>query len=102
MYGLKNGQMSTDKTETPELVQRRADGKQGKLWTVECNYKHGPETARHVVKNLYWMEVREFRVRAFSEGIMRQIDPGHWIIISPFDIDEIHLWKQKGYATDLY
>jgi hypothetical protein len=94
--------MVSDRDETPELVRRRADGKLGKLWTVECYYHHGAETSRHHVRNLYWMEVREFRARAYSEGIMRQLDPGHWIIISPFDIDEIHLWKQKEYFIDLY
>lgn len=94
--------MSSSKAETPELVERRKAGKAGKLWTVECYYKHGPEHGRHVVRNLYWHEVREFRERAYSVGIMRPIDPGHWVIISPFDITEVHLWKQKDYFADLY
>lgn len=94
--------IANDRNESPELVQRRADGKKGLLWTIECYYRKGPEVLRHVVRNMYWYEVREFQARIWTEGIVRWADPGHATIISPFDIDTVDIEKQKEYFIDLY
>lgn len=98
----KQAKPASDKTETPELQQRRADGKKGLLWTVECYYKKGPEVLRLAIRNLYWYEIREFQARVWTEGIVRWSDPGHACIISPFDIETVELTKQAEYFIDLY
>lgn len=92
--------MTSDKNETPELQQRRADGKAGKLWRIEVLYHQGPATGRHCVDNRYWAEVLDYRERLYKAGLMVPRDPGHWIVVSPFDIDEVHLYKQSKYFSD--
>lgn len=92
--------MAAGQAITPELQARIDLGKAGKLWRIEVLYTQGPVTGRHCVDNRYWHEVIEYRERLFKAGLMVPRDPGHWIVVSPYDIDEVHLWKQDKYFKD--
>jgi len=79
--------------------QRRALGKQGKLWRIEMTGKVGAEVRNHELLNLTGAEVQQFRRDVYSIGIMLPIDPGHWVMIHPADILTIHIWKQNDFFT---
>lgn len=86
--------------ESPQDAQRREEGKKGKLWKIEVIAKHGMETKRFARCNLYSSEIMQERERMFQYGILMPIDPGHWIVICPADIQQIDVWRQKNFFAD--
>lgn len=92
----------TDKNETPELVARRQAGSEGKLWNVKLLLRNGNATMWRGKENMYGHEVMEFREAVFKVGFQVFIDPGHWQIIPPFDILEVHAYRQSAYFKPEY
>lgn len=66
----------------------------GTLWKIEITFRHGVETKQHALINVSNAELKKFREDIFFNGMMYPIDPGHWILISPFEIITIDVWKQ--------
>lgn len=86
--------------ESPQDEQRKKDGKAGKLWTIAVIARHGiwgQETRRFARCNLYWNELGQARSTMCVHGIMMPVDPGHWIVILPWDILQIDIDKQKTF-----
>lgn len=72
-------------------------GYSGLLWSVEILYKKGPETCRHVIKNQTAHDTMNIRKNMFSVGLMVTISSDTWEIISPYNIQEIIVYKQSKY-----
>jgi hypothetical protein len=94
--------MATTQTVDPELQKRIDLGKAGKLWRIEVLYKDGHETRRAELRDRTGREVREFRASVYLEGIALPVDPGHWRVVSPYDIIQIDVWKQARYFGNEY
>lgn len=94
--------MATDQNITPELQQRIDLGKAGKLWRIEVLFKLGNETRRYETRDRTGKEVREFREVVYTAGLAIPIDPGHFKVISPFDILEVDVWRQDRYYGNDY
>lgn len=86
-----------DKNETPELIARRQAGNDGNLWRVKVLCKSGNATIWRGKENMYSHEVMDMREGIFKSGFMIWMDPGHWLVIPPFDILEVHVYKQSKY-----
>lgn len=89
--------------ESPESIKREQDGKAGKLWAIIVLAKHGlwgQETRRFARCNLYSTEIMDLRKSFFTHGILMPVDPGHWIVILPWDIVQIDIERQKFYKTN--
>lgn len=81
-----------------ELTERMGLGNAGKLWRIEIIYKkNAGETGRHCLDNQTGAELMNFRAQIFTTGLLLPIDPGHWKVISPWDLLEIDVWRQKKY-----
>jgi len=100
--------MSNEELRTPEQkaldeLQARVNlGKAGKLWRIEVMYKAGNETKRVCIQDRTGRELKDFRDNIFIAGLAVPIDPGHFKVISPFDILEVDLYKQQKYYGDIY
>lgn len=89
--------------ESPEGQQRREAGKDGKLWSIVVMAKHGlwgQETKRFARCNLYSNEIMDMRKSFFTHGILMPVDPGHWIVILPWDILQIDIIRQKHFQEN--
>lgn len=87
---------------TPEDIKRMELGKAGKLWRIEVLYKHGNNTCRVEIRDRTGKEVREFRELVYTAGLAVPIDPGHFKVVSPYDILEVDVWKQDRFFGELY
>lgn len=85
-----------------DKMKRISLGKAGKLWRIEVLYKVAHETKRVCITDRTGREVREFRELVYTAGLAVPIDPGHFKVISPFDILEVDVWKQDKYFGELY
>jgi hypothetical protein len=85
--------------QTPEEKKRLDAGKAGKLWRITVRYTtdYSNETRLFGLTNQYSDEVMHFRHKIFDVGLMVCLDPGHWVVIPPFDIKEIHIYKQINF-----
>lgn len=79
------------------LEQRMALGKEGKLRRVRIYYAEGKITKSIYQDNLTGPEIMEFCERIYQRGMMLPIDPGHWRVIAPFDIQDVHIYKQDKF-----
>jgi hypothetical protein len=86
-------------SETITIEQRKGLGKKGKLWNIEVlfNRKNVAEVCRVSLRNRTDAELMQFRKEIFSHGIMYALDPGHWLIVSPWDLVELNVWRQVNY-----
>ncbi len=89
------------KIMSADEVQRRQLGKENKLRRAEIYY-YGPYPNRsqvlHVYQdNLTGKEIEEFCERIYKSGLLLPIDPGHWRIVSPADIIDVHIYKQDKF-----
>lgn len=94
--------MQTTPTISPEkqkeLEERMKKGNAGELWRIEVIFKkNAGETGRHTLDNQTGAELMNFRAQIFTCGLLFPIDPGHWKVISPWDLLEIDVWRQKKY-----
>lgn len=87
---------------TPEDIKRMELGKAGKLWRIEVLYKNGNITQRVEIRDRTGKEVREFRELVYTAGLAVPIDPGHFKVVSPYDILEVDVWKQDRFFGELY
>lgn len=86
------------KNDEAEKLQRRKDlGATGKLWTIEALFREGNETKRTENRNFTWPEVMEFRSGVYTAGLLMQLDPRQWRVISPYDVLDIRLIRQTKY-----
>jgi hypothetical protein len=85
--------------KTPEEERRIAAGKAGKLWRIVVRFTtdYSNETKLFYLTNQYGHEVMHFRFRVFEVGLKVPIDPGHWIVVPPLQIKEIHVYKQDNF-----
>lgn len=73
------------------------------LWRICVRYwveddQTGRDTTKwHYMDNRLPAEVMQARTELFSVGLMLPVDPGHWIVIMPNDIKEVHIYKQKKF-----
>ena len=84
---------------TENEIERRRLGAAGKLWAIEVLYYEDgtPSERRHVLQNQTSGETFNFRRNVFAVGIMLPIDPGHWKILLPTHIKEIHVYRQSKF-----
>jgi hypothetical protein len=80
--------------EVERLQRRKTLGAEGKLWTVQANYREGNIPRLVENRNFTWSEVMDFRQLVFTHGLLMQVDPGKWRIISPYDITDVYLIRQ--------
>lgn len=84
---------------TPEqqraIDERRAAGKAGKLRTIEVLYKQENAVRMRRLINQNLTELFRFREAVFSVGLMVPVDPNKWIIVSPWDIISIDVYRQN-------
>lgn len=89
--------------ESPDDQKRRDYGKQGKLWSIVVIVKHGmfqEETRRFTRCNLFSGEIMDLRKTFFTHGILMPVDPGHWIVILPWNILQIDIQRQKNFFAN--
>ena len=70
--------------------------------TVEVYYNQGTELKREVLRNITTKKLKEFRETFFTVGLAVH-DPNdkrHWVIVSPFNIVTIDVWKQDKFFRD--
>ena len=79
------------------LEQRKKLGATGKLRRVSLYYREGSATKQVYQDNLTGPEIMAFSEKIYKEGMMLPIDPGHWRIVAPFDIVDIHIFKQDKF-----
>lgn len=87
-------------TKPPQGItddQRRQMGKAGKLWRAVVYYYVGNEVKNVYMDNMTTGEMREFRANLFSIGYMLPVEPGHYVVIPPSDLGQIHIYKQKKF-----
>lgn len=77
--------------------ERRALGATGRLWRCVVYYYVGAEVKSSYIDNLTTAEMREFRAGVFSIGYMLPVEPGHYVIIPPSDLGQIHVYRQKKF-----
>jgi hypothetical protein len=84
---------------TPEerLLELKKMGRAGKLWRIEVLGKIGNEHHRYYQSNKTREELQQFRDYMYRVGIMLEKDPGHFVVIHPADILEVHMYKQTFY-----
>lgn len=73
-------------------VNDRADP--GTLWKIEILFRYDNEVKKHALINVSNKELKQFRGDIFFNGLMYPIDPGHWVLIAPFEILTIDVFKQ--------
>jgi hypothetical protein len=78
----------------PDTVQRMSADR---LFSMEILFTFRAEKMRHVAKNLYGHEVMNMREDIFRFGLSHALENGHAIIVKPWDLEEIHVWRQKKY-----
>lgn len=85
--------------QTPEEEKRIAAGKAKQLWriTVRFTTDYSNETKIWELANQYGHEVNFFRHRVFEIGLKFYIDPGHWVVVPPFQLREIHVYRQDNF-----
>jgi hypothetical protein len=86
----------------PDLVRRKDLGKKKKLWTIEVICAVGAEIKRHALANQTAQEITNFRKNIFSTGLMLPDDPGHWVIVPPWKILEVHLERQEYFIDEAW
>lgn len=84
-----------DKNIDEQTVKRIQAGKAGKLWCITVLAKDGSATRRWCRINLYWDELLKIRESLFKYGLLILTDPGHGLIIPPWDLLDIRVEKQK-------
>lgn len=94
--------MSSNKTIDPELQKRIDLGKAGKLWRLVVLYKRGNETCRIEKRDRTGGEIKTLCEDIFVAGLTIPIDPGHYRIISPFDVLEVDAYKQDRFFGNDY
>lgn len=82
-----------------ELHELWEMGAAGKLWTLECVYVLDSEQKIIRWRNLTDAELMGRRVKMFSQGFTIPVEPGHWRIVHPIDIQRVDLYRQSGYFS---
>lgn len=85
----------------PELEELFALGKAGKLWAMEIIYTLEGETKQVRKRNMTVEELMKFRETMFRYGMTHPVEPGHWKIVCPMDINSVDVYKQATYLPDL-
>lgn len=75
-------------------------GLEGRLWAVSIMYKVNGQTKLHEIRNLTGEQTMAKRSRMFQFGFEVMIAPGHWQIVCPMDILEVHMFKQTRYLPE--
>ena len=79
------------------LEQRMQLGAEKKLRRCEIYYREGNKTLHIYQDNLTGPEIMRFSKEIYTAGMMLPIDPGHWRIVSPADIIDVHIYKQDKF-----
>lgn len=66
-------------------------------YTVEVNYKSGPDARLFRITNLKATELQQLREKMFVAGIYRKIDDTTGEVISPWLIIQTMIYKQDYY-----
>lgn len=88
------------KFDERQLQELLTMGMEGKLWAVSVMYKVDAETRLYERKNLTGEQLMKLRNRMFQFGFEIMIEAGHWQIICPMDILEVHMYKQTRYLPE--
>jgi hypothetical protein len=86
----------------PVTIEKRMElGKKGELWRIEvlCKRPVDQDVKRISLDNQTNAELMNFRGQIFTHGIMYALDPGHWVIIPPWDLVEFNVWRQKTFFS---
>lgn len=81
----------------PEVQALQELGRQGKLWTVEVVYTLDSNTKVVRKRNMTSDELMKFRESMFRFGFTVPVEPGHWKVVPPFDIQTVDMFKQTNY-----
>ena len=97
MRGLLNYPMSN--VPTPDELRLRIAGRAGKLWrvTVRFTTDYSNETKIFERENMTWDDLEDFRLKVYQRGLLLPMDPGHWIAVPPWEVKEIHCYKQEKF-----
>ena len=84
---------------SPEETRLRELGKQKKLWRVTIRFTedYTNETKVYSFDNLTDEMAQKFREKIFKIGFKFCIDPGHYVVISPWNIKELHIFRQEKF-----
>lgn len=88
----------------PEVLQLMELGRQKKLWALEIVYTTPGENEvkRIWQRNLTGEKLMDFREKMFRYGFTVPVEPGHWKIVCPMDIQSVDLYRQDNYVTETY
>ena len=90
----------TELTDDLRLAELRELGKSGKLWRIVVLHRYDTNSTGTIeLVNQTGREVMTFRENIFKVGVLRVLDPGHWLIVPPFDIISIEVWRQGSYFS---
>lgn len=84
-----------------ELQKLRDLGKEKKLWTLEVFGKIGAEQRRWFIPNLTGERLKKARDDMFRIGITFNVDPGHYRVMHPADIETIDIYRQESFFDDV-
>lgn len=92
--------MTEQTLKEKQLQELLTAGMEGKLWAVSVMYKIANETKLYERRNLTGEQTMKLRNRMFQFGFEIMQEPGHWVIICPMDILEVHMFRQTSYIPD--
>lgn len=92
--------MSKQQFDNRQMQELLTLGSEGKLWAVEVRYNVQQEAKLYWRRNLTGEQCMKLRNRMFQFGFEIAIEPGHWQIICPMDIQEVHMYRQDRYLPD--
>lgn len=82
---------------TPPLTEEKKEGPPSTFWTIDVRFEHQSQTKAYRLKNLSGGDVMQFRNHIFTSGLYVKIDPGHAIIVPPWNIREVDIERQDKF-----
>lgn len=81
-----------------EVEQRKALGRQKKLWCITVYYETKDNAAgAHRIDNRMHSEMIQIREHLFSAGLMLPLSPGQWIVVPPWRMTMVTVDRQNTF-----
>lgn len=69
-------------------------------WGIEISYLHDGEVKRHFNRNCDWDFVKRLQDNIFFIGLRVPVTSDHFIIVSPWNIRSIDIWRQSHFFKE--